>query len=104
MVGREVQRFEVVIIGLDNRPFLDGITQVSKYRYDLMDRVNDGVFGADRAALARERDVESLRRKLGLGGAALDPFERGAYQLFDAAFQLINSLPGLAFCFFGRRL
>src|SRR5260370_37548635 len=60
MVRRKVQRLEVVIIGFNLRSFLDRVAQIAKDSNNLVHRLDDGVFHADGATNARQRDVKWL--------------------------------------------
>src|SRR5713226_1551225 len=58
MIRRKVQRFKVVIIRLNLRPFLDRVTQIAEDANDLVHRLEDGMFHADRTTNAGESDVK----------------------------------------------
>ena len=62
MVRRKIQRLEVVVVGLDHRPFLNRVAEIAEDGDDLVHRLDHGMFGAERAANAGEGDVESVRR------------------------------------------
>ena len=62
MASREIQRGEIVIVGLDVRPFGDGEAEIAEDRGDLVDDLADRV---DAAALGRrlahrQRDIDRL--------------------------------------------
>ena len=58
MVHRKIQRLEVVIVGLDNRPLSHGVAKLLKNGNDLMHRLDDRMLGADGTANARKRDID----------------------------------------------
>ena len=62
MVGRKIQRLEVVIVGLDHRPFLHRVAEIAEDGDDLVHRLDHGMFRAERAANAGEGDVEAVSR------------------------------------------
>ena len=60
MFRREVQSFEIVVVGLDLRPFPDGVSHVAEYVHDLVHRADHEVFYPAGAPEARQTDVEPI--------------------------------------------
>ena len=46
MVGRKIQRLEVVVVGFDLGTFRNGIAEVPEYAHDFVHGADDRVFGA----------------------------------------------------------
>src|SRR3954471_3532882 len=99
MVRRKIQGLEIVVISLDHRPFGDRISEIAKYRDDLVLRADDRVLGAYGTANAGKGNVDS---RFGLRGRS------GCHHSFDLLlnfrFEFIDSLTDLALGFFRRGL
>ena len=95
VIRRKIQRFEIVVVGFDHRPFGNGITQALKYANDFILCADDWVLSANGATNAGERDVDR-----GFGGRVRCLRERGFHLLLDFCFQLIDSLTDIALGFF----
>src|ERR1035438_9258168 len=59
MVRREVERLEVVVVGLDLGAFADGVAHRFEYGDDLVHHAQHGMLNADGALNAGESDVEA---------------------------------------------
>src|SRR3954462_15286475 len=94
MVGRKVQRREVIPVGLDLRTHRDGEADAAEDLYDLIDHPGYRVLGADPAVTRRHGEIyarllgdpalgletfTALRE--GLLKPALEPVDRGAVRL-----------------------
>ena len=64
MVRRKIQCFEIVVVGLDDRTFLDRVAEIAEDGDDLVHRLDHGMLGAERAANAGEGDVEGVARPI----------------------------------------
>ena len=71
MVRREVQRLEVVVVGLDLGAFADGVAHRLEDGDDFVHHAQHGMLDADGAVDAGERDVEAV------GGERVDVFGIG---------------------------
>jgi hypothetical protein len=87
MLGRNVERAEIVPVGLDVRPLGDRKSHVAKNRDDLLPDLGDRMHRADRFRARRKRDIDCLglqprfERELGEHGAArLDVFGHSVTQ------------------------
>ena len=81
MVRRKVERLEVVVVGLDLRPFAHGVAHRLEDGDDLVHHAQHGMFYADGALDAGEGDVEALG---GEGGLRNSRDERVGNKLFAA--------------------
>src|SRR5438874_8149015 len=99
MIRWKIQRFEVVVISLDDRPFSDRIAEVLEHPNNFVLRANDRMFGANGATDAGKGNVDCriadrrcrLReRRLNLG--------------FDFRFESVYTLANFALRFFRSRL
>ncbi len=63
MVGRKIQRLEVVVVGLDLGSFFDGVAEIAEDADDLVHCLDDWMLGTDGTADAGEGDVEPLGRQ-----------------------------------------
>src|SRR5438477_10374677 len=64
MVRREIQRFEIVVIGFDHRSLSNRIAEIAKDGDDFVHGADDRVLRADGAADSGEGDVERSRDKI----------------------------------------
>ena len=60
MAGRKIQRFEIVVVGLDFRPQANGVAHRRKDADDLVHGPDERVLCAERAAGAGQGDVDGL--------------------------------------------
>src|SRR5271166_502445 len=104
MVGRKVQRLEVVEVGFNLRTFFDRVAQVAEDGNHLVHRLDNGMLGADGAADAGESYVETLGGELARRSATLNAGERRINRLLDLGLELVDALPDLALCIFRRGL
>ena len=80
MVGREVQRLEVVVVGLDLGAGSDGVAESSEDAHSLTPGAQDGMLRADLRARAGERDIDSragrdaMLARSGIGQQGFDAF------------------------------
>ena len=98
MADREIERGEIVVVGLDIRPFGDGEAEIGEDRGDLVDDLADRMdaAGLERRRADRQRDVDALgfepadelgfleaRAAIGerLADAVLEPVQRRAHDL-----------------------
>src|SRR5438477_4358076 len=95
MVRRKIERFEIVVIGLDHRSFSDGISQILEYADDFILRANDRVLGANGVANAGKGNVDC-----GFCCLCWRGIERGFDLLLDFSFQLVDALTDFAFRLF----
>ena len=58
MVRRKIQCFEIIVVGLDHRTFLDRVAEIAEDGDDLVHGLDHGMLGAERAANAGQGDVE----------------------------------------------
>ena len=72
MADREIERGEIVVVGLDVRPFGDREAEVGEDRGDLVDHLADRMdaAGLERRGAHRQRDVD------GVGGEPPDELAR----------------------------
>src|ERR1019366_19037 len=82
MVRREVERLEVVVVGLDLGTFADRVAHRLEDGDDLVHHPQHGVLDADGALDAGKRDVEAV------GGEGI--FRKGVY---DGSNVLVPALP-----------
>src|SRR5262245_21059351 len=103
MIGRDVQRVEVVEVGLYLRPVLDLVAHRNEDVFDLLPQQRDRMKVAPPYAASGQRYVNALFGQLfGLsfrGETGLQFFDLG----FDVIFQLVEPLPGGA-TLFGRKI
>ena len=91
VVGRKVQRLEVVVVGLDLRAFAHRVAHGLEDGDDLVQRADDRVLGADGAANAGEGDVEAVKFQRPRG--ASDALARDFEEVFGDGFQFVDVVP-----------
>src|SRR6266849_7166421 len=96
MIGRKVQRFEVVIIRLNLRPFLDRVAEIAEDANDLVHRLDDGMFRADGTTNTGEGDVKTLGGEFAGGSPALNASKRRLNHLLNFGLEFVDALPYLA--------
>src|SRR5215467_4328706 len=99
MIRREVKRFEVVVVGFDDRPFLDRISEVAEYGDNFVQRLDDRMLGADGTVNSRKGDVDGYT----VGSSRLRATLGRLNALFDSRFDLVYALAYFAFRIFGRK-
>ena len=88
MIGRHVERFEVVIVVLELRPLEDEEAHAAEDRFDALAQQRQGMTVAERRGPARQRDVHRVRRRarrLGRRDALVEA-------RFDLLLQLVRQL------------
>ena len=59
MIGREVQRLEIVIVSFDDRAFFNRVAEIAKDGDDFVHRLDDRMLRAERTPIAGEGDINS---------------------------------------------
>ena len=85
MVGRKVQRLEIVVVAFDLRPFGDRITHGDEDGDDLVHRAQHRMAHAELAVNAGQGHVDALGGKLGFGAGAGYPLLRRRDRLLRPA-------------------
>ena len=104
MVRREVERLEVVVVGLDLGAFADGVAHRLEDGDDLVHHAQHGVLDADRAMDAGKGDVETLGGELGISGRRVNFVVSVFNRRFHASFQFVDAAADLALGRAGRGL
>ena len=102
MVGRDVQRGEVVEIVFDLRAFRHGITDGMKQGFDAFQRARDRMQSAHAGTAPRQRHVQRLRRQLGIQCTLLDGIALRIQRGFDLLFDLVDARTGCRALFGGK--
>ena len=100
MVGRKIQRFEVVVVRLDNRAIGDRVAQLLEDANNLMHRADHGMLSANGTPNAGQCDIDALCRECIRAAADV----RGLEQVGDPRLQFVNANPDFALGLFGSAL
>ena len=99
MVFREIQLGEIVVVGLDVRPFGDGEAHVGEDRGQFVGHLRDRMDAADlgRRFAHRQGDVDALGVEAGFQRRVLERLAAGGERRVDAILQPVDQRPlGLA--------
>src|SRR5712692_2847898 len=96
MMGRKVQRFEVVIIRINIRHVSDRVAEMAEDDNDLVHRLDDGMFRADGTTNTGEGDVKTLRGEFAGGSPALNASKRRLNHLLNFGLEFVDALPNVA--------
>ena len=93
--SREIERGEIVVVGLDVRPFGDGEAEIGEDGGDLVDDLADRMdaAGLQRLGAHRQRDVDRLRREAADEVLLLENGAAGGERLADAVLQAVQRRP-----------
>ena len=90
MVRREIQRFEVVIIRFDDRPFGNGVAEFLKDADNLAPSPHDRMLGSNWTANAGKRDIDNGVRERSCGRKFELELLSGRDYIFDVNLDLVD--------------
>ena len=95
MAGREIERGEIVVVGLDVRPFGDGEAEIGEDGGDLVDDLADRMdaAGLQRLGAHRQGDVDRFRRQATDEVLLLENGAAGGERLADPVLEAVQRRP-----------
>ena len=104
MVGRKVQRLEIVVIGLDLGALGNRVAKIAEHAHHLVHRADHGVLGAKWTSDAGQGDIDAFGIEAASGSAVAQPLERRVDRSFNLRLQFVDALTRISLGFFGRGL